>query len=507
MRVERQERAESSGGRRVSRFFRDVSITFVAQACVAIGGLLLARLLATEVGRDGFASYSLVKQAANVLFPVVTVGLVGGLPRYLAMPRDVDSPTSEAYLAAGWAIAGSATALACLVALTAPATTASLFFGDEDATELVLPFVLLLAATSIFYLAYGYFRGLLRLRAGGALQVAGLAVLPPLVVVLLPGEPISTLIVVMALGLAVLSLSAVAVPLARAAAHRRGSRARAAASSLWDYGHRRVPGEMAQLGLFVLVPIIAAHAGTLTDVAYLSAGQQVLSILSIAVLPLGLVLLPSLTAIWARDKAQASRYVGRLTSLALHVALFAGVQAVIYADLAVRLWLGAGFEDAGAIVRVTATPAAAFVVYLMLRSALDAVAVKSYNSRNNLVALGVLLGVAAAMLGFDLAEPGMAVAVAFAAGVTTQGALTLATVHSVFRLRGGDYGLAPALLGAAALGVLALLARPFIEGSGLDLALLLLLELLLAGVYAAGLFHVGVPWALLLRERFFDQQD
>ena len=43
------------------------------------------------------------------------------------------------------------------------------------------------------------------------------------------------------------------------------------------------------------------------------------------------------------------------------------------------------------------SPAALFVVYIMLRATLDAVAVKSYNWRNNLIAFAVLAVVAAVM--------------------------------------------------------------------------------------------------------------
>lgn len=506
--AEGQEPRESTGGRRMHRFFRDLSVTLVAQACVAVGGLLLARLLATETGAEGFASYSLVKQAANFLFPVVTVGLVGGLPRYLALPREGSSPTGESYLAAAAAIAGAATLLACVLASVTPAGTAGLFFGDSGRTELVAPFVLLLAATTAFYVAYGYFRGQLRLRAGGALQVLGLAALPPALVVALPDEPVSTLITLMAVGLAALSLLSIIVPLVRgvvAGPHRR--RVRSAAHSLWHYGHRRVPGELAQLGIFVLVPILAAHVASLTDVAYLSAGQQVLSIVSIAVLPLGLVLLPSLTAMWARDREQASGYVGRLAALAVHVAIFAGIQTVLFADLAVRLWLGPEFNEAGSVVRVATAPVAAFAVYLMLRSALDAVAVKSYNSRNNLIALAIFGAVAAVLLAGGVTRPGMAVALAFAAGIVAQGALTLATVHSLFGLRSGDYSLGAAGTLGLATGVAGLAARPLIEDAGVALLLLAVLQGVLAVAYFAALFYLRVGWSRLLRERLFERQE
>ena len=56
--------------------------------------------------------------------------------------------------------------------------------------------------------------------------------------------------------------------------------------------------------------------------------------------------------------------------------------------------LAPNFDDAGSVVRVTVTPAALFAVYLLLRSTLDAVEIRSYNSRNNLIALAVFGAVA-----------------------------------------------------------------------------------------------------------------
>ncbi len=97
--------------RRIAPFFRDLGVTVLAQAAVALGGLWLARLLAIRTGTDGFASYSLVKQAVNVFFPIVTVGLVGGLPRYLALPARGRDPAPEGYLAAAALICGAATAV------------------------------------------------------------------------------------------------------------------------------------------------------------------------------------------------------------------------------------------------------------------------------------------------------------------------------------------------------------------------------------------------------------
>jgi len=464
--------------RRLHPFFQDVSVTLLAQVCVAAGGLLLARLLARNAGADGFASYSLVKQAANILFPIVTVGLVGGLPRYLALPAERDTPSSGTYLIAAAAICWGA-------------------------SEYVLPFALLLAATSTFYIAYGYFRGLLRLRAGSLLQVAALAALPPAVVAFLPDEPVDRLIVLMAVGTAILSLAAIAVPMARGLRSARRASLEQAGRSLWGYGHRRVPGEIAQLGLFVLVPVLAAHVASLREVAYLSAGQQILSIVSLAVLPLGLVLLPSLTRMWAEDRQRTAEHVAQLSSFAASVALFASIQAILYAEIAVTDWLGPEFEDAGSVLTVTVAPTALFVVYLMLRSPLDAVAVKSYNSRNNLIALAVFIASAALLLGFELTDPALAVAWAFAAGVTAQGALTFLTVHRFFAVRWRDYGFPYTVPIALATGAIALLARPAIDEAPSSLLLLLGLEAVLAALYFGAIALSPVAWPKLLAARLF----
>jgi hypothetical protein len=154
---------------------------------------------------------------------------------------------------------------------------------------------------------------------------------------------------------------------------------------------------------------------------------------------------------------------------------------------------------------VVVAPAALFVMYLMLRSPLDAVAVKSYNSRNNLISLGVLALVAAVLLGLDLVRPVMGVAWAFAAGVTAQGLLTAATVHSFFKVRWRDYALAYVLPVGLAAGLIGLLAKPAIEGSGSPLLVLIAFEAVLGAAYFGALALLPVGWPKLFAERFFDR--
>jgi O-antigen/teichoic acid export membrane protein len=479
---------------------RAIRATLLAQVAVAAGTLLLLRLLALQSGTDGFAAYSLVRQAVTLLFPVVTVGLAGGLPRYIALGRaTAGAPTAQAYVAAAAIICALAVAVSAGFALLAPAVTAAALFGGSDATSLVGPFAALMCATAAFHVAYGYFRGQLQIGRCNALQVVGVGVLPPLLMVVIPGGDVETLVLAMALGLGVLSIGAVLVPVARGVAHAHA--ARRAAGSLIDYGSRRVPGEVAQVGLFALVPVLAAHVTSLQQVAYLAAGVQIVAMLAVGLVPVGIVLLPTLAQTWVEDPTRVKRQVADLCGLAAHAAAFAFVQLLLFADVAIRAWLGPAFEDAGTVVRITILGAPLFAYYLILRTSLDAVSVKSYNARSNIVALASFAAVAAILLSLEVAAPAVCVAWAFTTGIAVQGLLTMRFVHRIFGVRGSDYSLATAVPLALLVAALGLAARPLILAASPLLAWLVVLELGLAGAYFGALWRAGVPWARALALR------
>jgi O-antigen/teichoic acid export membrane protein len=479
-----------------------LAVTLAGQVLVALGAVLLYRLIAQRSGTEGFASFSLAKQFVNLLFPVVTVGLVGGLPRSIALARGKPgAPGEDALLAAATAICGAAAGVAAAVAILFPGLVSDVFFGGEASDSLVTAAAALLLATTAFYVAYGYFRGRLRLVVANGLQVVGVGAIPPAILLASHGLSVPDLVALMALGLAIASLGLIAAPLVRGLARGGSRQVRAAGRSLLDYGGRRVPGEMAQVGLFALVPVLASHVTSLTNVAYLAAALQVVGMLAVALNPIGVVLLPSIAERWEADERATARHVGVLAGFAAHAAIFATSQLFPLAGVALVAWLGSSFDGATSLVRVTLLGVGPFVFYLTMRSSLDAVAVRSYNTRSNLTGLGAFIAIAAVLLGFDLVEPEFAVAWAFAGGVLTQGAMTLVFVRSVFRVPLAAYRLVPALALGAAAGLLALAARPLIDGSAVPVLVLLATEIVLGALYVAGLAAAGAGWITLLRER------
>ena len=476
-----------------------LGITLGGQVAVALCTVLLYRLLVQELGTDGFGSFTLGKQAVSLLFPVVTVGLVGGLPRALALARGGTRGEQDALLGAALAICTSVAVGCALLALAFPGATSAVFFGGTASDALVAAMAALLVATAIFHMAYGYFRGRMRLGAANGLQVLASGLAPILLLLLVPGIGVAGLLALMGAVLAVLSLAWIAGPLARAL--RVGTaRLKAAGRGLLDYGGRRVPGEIAQVGLFALVPVVAAHVTTLTEVGYLAAALQVVAMLGVAMNPIGVVLLPSFAERHAEDPEGLRRQVAVLAALALHLAIFSAIQLQVFAATGLEIWLGPEFADAGSLARVTLLAAGPFVFYLAMRSSLDAIAVRSYNTRSNIAGLATFAAIAAAGLATDVVEPAYAVAAAFAGGVLVQGTMTFVFVQRRFAVPVADYALVPALALAAVTGALALAARPLVEDSGAPLMLLAVVELVVTALFLAGLAVAGVGWIRALRD-------
>jgi O-antigen/teichoic acid export membrane protein len=482
---------------------RDIAITGLTQVSIAVGGLLLYRLLSTNKGAEGVAAYSLVKQLVVFMWPLVMVGCQTAIPRYIALARD-RSETPESYLLAALALTGASSGPLCIVALLSPHTTAALAFGDSHRTYLVVPLVATLASTVLLEVTYGYYRGQSNFKVGNAVRVVFVAAFPVVLLLVAGHRPIGTLILSMAV--AVLGACAVVLvrPLGRAVRGFRASEVIVAVRSLVNYGFRRIPGDVAAVVLFAVPTVLAAHYAPLSGVAYLSAGLYVLAVITIAFQPIGLVFLPVLSRLCASDFEAARRYVAQLATCSIHIALFVTPQLILFADIAVRAWLGPSFHEAGTIIRITIFPAGFYVFNVILRSALDAAAVTAYNARNNMVAVVVAAVAVTVSLATKLTSPLECIAGSFALGVLTLGLLTLLSVQRVFRLRATDYSLPVAVALAFVAAGVACLVRFAVLGddpSATSVGVIAALELALGTLYLLGLTRAGVGWPSEIRAR------
>lgn len=482
---------------------RDIVLTTLSQAAIALGGLALYRLLAVKKGAEGVAAYSLVKQTVYFVWPLVMVGMQTAIPRYVALARG-RAGAVEGQLLAAVALTGTTTAALSVLALVSPHTTASLLFGNSARTNLVFPLVATLIATVAMQVMYGYFRGHSRFIVPNAVQVLGVAALPVVLLAALGGRPIGELISLMAAGVLAGSLLALSRPLLRALRSSGRGETRAAARTLLNYGSRRVPGELASVVLLSVPPVVAAHFVPLRQVAYLTTGLYVLAMVAIAFQPIGMVFLPLLTRLCAVDFDAARRHVAQLAACSIHLAIFVTPQFVLFADVAIRVWLGHDFDRAGTIISIVVLPAGLYAVNVILRSALDAAAVTAYNARNYVASTAVAAAAAAASLATHLAHPLNCIAWSFALGVVCLGALTMLSVARVYRLSVRSFSLPLAVaLGTLTAAAGFLVDRTVVRGHATlaNLGLVAGLEVVLGALFLGSLVRAGVTWPAELRAR------
>ena len=491
--MQRAEPATTGGVRRAPRGLgRDMAVTGTSQLIVAIGGLVLYRQLAIQQGIDGFADYALIKQAVTLVVPVALIGLGPALPRAIAARRpDHTEPSAESFLLGALAVASCASAVLILIALAAPAATASVLFGGSARQSLVAPFAATLASTVLFRVAYGFFRGRGRFVAGSVIESIGVAIAPVVIVVVRPSAPIEHLVIAMASVLAALSLGAVVPGVARGIRGRL-ARLREAVSALVRYGARRVPGDLAYVVLFASAPALIARVGTAHDVAYFSAAQQILGLLTIAGLPIGLVALPRLAALWGTDRPAARRVTLDVVQAGILAGAFITVQLLAFGDVAARAWLGPAFADSGTVIRTVAAATGAYLLYVLLRSPIDAVAVRSYNTRNTLVAVVVFALLVGAGRLLDLGSE--AITVAFSVGLALLGILSLVTAGQLFGIRVRQFQLVACALAILPVAVIAAVVRLRIDIADAGLTTLLgiaVLEPFLLALYLLALHLSG----------------
>jgi O-antigen/teichoic acid export membrane protein len=496
----------STGSGRPSRrgFGRDVAVTGCSQLVVAVGGLILYRQLAAEKGLDGFADYALIKQAVLLFVPVALLGLGPALPRAIASRNaDRGEPEAEVYLVGSLAATVLTSGAVVLLALAAPAVTASLLFGASDRQSLVAPFAATLASTVLFRVTYGYFRGRGHFLLGSAVESVGIAAAPVVIVAAQPGAPIERLVLAMAAILAVLAAAAVLPAVLRGIQGRvRGFRS--ATVSLLRYGCRRVPGDIAYVVLFASAPGLIARVGSQRDVAYFSAGQQIIALLTIAGLPIGLVALPRLAALWNTDRRAARRVMIRIVQSAALAGVFITVQLVAFGDVAARAWLGADFAGSGTIVRTVTASSGLYLLYILLRSPIDAVAERAHNTRNTLAGVAVFGLVSGSGMAFG-AGPG-AITVGFSAGLATLGVLSVATARRLFGIPFRDLQLGSCLVAIVPVAAIVFVVREQMDIATAGTTTLLeigVLEPALLALYVLALHLVGarVPGSPLRRRR------
>jgi O-antigen/teichoic acid export membrane protein len=399
---------------------------------VVCGSVYVLRLAAQVMDPMGVGEFALVRRIQVFLSPLLMLGLFVGLPRSLGrLSRDPSRSAST--VVAAWSIGTPAMALIVGLLICFPEVFARLLFGTGGSSRLMWPLILLLVGNQVFQLVFAEMRGRLQIRKANALMVVQVALLPPIVVILLGPRGAQTMLV--GLGAATVAVSAVfaCVYLRTVPRLACAGDVRASLRELCAYSLPRVPGDLAVSGLFALGPILAAHSLDLRAAGSLAIGMSLVTALSAGFAPIGLVLLPRLSLALSRTDESALRArLSLLMSMVSYGAAFTLIAGSALGNPWLRSVMGADYVFGSMTMTLLVAAAAANVVFVTLRSVLDAAYFRPLNAIHSCIALAALVftWICCQRLASD--QPLVSVCLAIAVGFGALAVLTLVAVARRF---------------------------------------------------------------------------
>lgn len=487
----------------IKPFFKDIFLTFAAEALVLASFFVTYRLIAGSYGPDGVGEYSLVKRVAGFLQPFLLLGLGIGLPRYIAIARD--ETQKRAYIKAGAVFTAVGVFASFAVINIFKTQFAEMFFGAGAYADFIFPFSLFLAGLVLHALVYSCFRGASRVKLFNSLQIINLALVPVLMFFILRYAGIGRVVGLIGAFTCAISLALFLFFCKEVLVPVGARRFFDSAKEMLVYSFPRFISSFVYAGLISLPPILAAHFASVKEAGYLSVSQSLLAVAGSAISPLGLVLLPKVSnMISQKREEEIKENVGYLIGAAVQCSIFICCQMVIFADVIINYWLGPGFSSAVIIARIVFLSMVSYFVCGCIGNILEASKVKPINLFNLLASFFVFSILSGLMLFvYKIFSPAVSLSIAFSCGMILLGALTYAAVRKIYpddNKKDGGYFISAVAINAV-IALATIFAKPVLAAS---LFFFAGFEIVAGLLYLAALWAVKIDWIRKVPKNVFN---
>jgi O-antigen/teichoic acid export membrane protein len=480
----------------VHPLLRNVGLTGVTSVVTSAAAMIAISLVGRILGPVLLGEYLLVRRIASWLQAVVVMPSGIALPRYVAANVNAPASTRQTYFLGAVVTACGLALLLMAVLVPWKAAVSRAMFGDAQLAPLAFPLGLLLLGLAAHGAVFGFYQGTLSMGRACSAQLFNLAIFPVLAVLLFSRER-SIPRIIEATGASMIVCAILfSIPILRGLHPMHAAQPTVERiPELLSFGLSRTWGDFGLQALLSLPAVIAAHYLPMRSVSFLLLGGSFLAIVAAATLPLGIILLSQVTQSLARERGSELRsHLAHFVDGLIESSAFVSLQMLVFAGIAIRLWVGPNFVDATRVVQLLILAVPFYFVYGGLRSVVDAAAIKAHNTRNILISLAIFLaGVAVVRFGVPRSYLLEGLAVSVTVAMAVQSWLTLRTIRRLFDLRVQWARLLPGVGIAAILGACSFVLQRAIHFQP-NVFLLLLYELVVCGIYLSALWFLGSPW-------------
>jgi O-antigen/teichoic acid export membrane protein len=368
---------------------RDYVLTFLVMLGVMGATLLTYRFAQSQFGTQGFSELSFVKRIMAFLVTIMTMGMGVGVPREVARVSGTERDEIKHEILRNSLLVTIVLLAVFFLVLTAfSGFLTGLLFGDRKFLYLLYPMAICLQGTMLNNLAYSYFRGIDSFWIANCLQAVNF-MMSPIVIILLFSNNIATYLTIYGSALSFVSLAFIAKHVFTA------SRNILNLHMLFDvtqYSMKRLPGDIALQLMFVIPPILTAHILDFKTVGDVSFSLTILTLVTVPISPVSTLLLPK-TMIWLNQGR--TDILRRITgSVFLKLAIGGAILSIVLffsAEKAIHLFLPERADFDFFVLKAMTLTVLPYSAYLYLRSFIDALHDKAYNSLNCVISLLVFL--------------------------------------------------------------------------------------------------------------------
>jgi teichuronic acid biosynthesis glycosyltransferase TuaC len=383
---------------------RDTISTFAAEGLATLGMVLTYRLAAIA-GSHELDLYVVVRRTVSFAYPLVLIGAVVGLTRFVALAQDEAGRRRFLRGAISWVLPFAL--LLWLLAVVFPSGTSWMIFGSEEGALLMPALGAMTFGLCMHAVSYSYLRGAGFIHAANVLQLITLALGPCVAFVMFTDlRTILWFTAVVWIAAPVLAMLPF-LPGGKGASKER--------VELLRFGLPRVPGDLAFAALLTVPVYMAARTYGLDVAGQVGFGATLLNMVSALFSPVALMLLPTSAAQLARgDHHGLSQRIQRLSTAIIGLGVLITIGFELVSRPLLLLYLGETGEQHVFMCRLVFIAALPFAYFIGLRSVLDAYYHTPRNGINLIVAFLILLICGAIHFVFPTPPETMAVAMVIA---------------------------------------------------------------------------------------------
>lgn len=367
--------------------YKNYVVTFGIEFLILLLGFVIFRIANEQMTALGFSEYTLSRRNISFLQPLLMIGLGVAVPRYISI-----YPQRNSFLPASLFLMLSVSFLFLIVLSVWSIEFSTLFFGDAKYQSYILPMGLLLIGYGFHAIVYGFLRGKQEVYFSNLIQLLNIGILP--VVVLLFIQDVKLLLYVNSLFLLINCFIFIFIVFRKMKIRIDIPACKEDSILMLRYGLPRVLGDFALLALltFPTYIVLSQEKDILIggDVAY---SITLFNLVGAAFGPLSLVLLPEIASFLAEKRIDLIKkrfYIFVIGSLGL--TLIGYLIFFFFNDFVLTILLGSnyrlGIVDVSVVLLLGSF---GYVLYIVLRSFLDAIHVKAKNATNLIISLAVYL--------------------------------------------------------------------------------------------------------------------